>query len=217
LTIDCICSRSIERGKSAQKDRDVGQTSLFGALKANGKADGAKVDASGTSYADMRPWTERELLAYEKGAVGFFMSGHPMERYAAEAARLTGLTTASMSKCSDRDEVFLAGIVMDFSERKTKAGKRLGLGAIGLGAALLAERRRGQPDPGPWPTAGAVSLLLAGQLAGAVGAVSLPAGQRGPSLDLGLQLLLLAGLLAVAARTGRHAVSLVAAASSFLV
>jgi DNA polymerase III subunit alpha len=121
--------RAVERGKSAQKDREVGQTSLFGALAATSKRETTTADAD-VGYAGLKVWNERELLSFEKAAVGFFMSGHPMERYAAEAARLTGSTTSSLAACSDRDEICLAGIVMEFSERKTKAGKRLGLGAI---------------------------------------------------------------------------------------
>ncbi|MCK9461746.1 MAG: DNA polymerase III subunit alpha [Proteobacteria bacterium] len=121
--------RAVERGKSAQRDREVGQISLFGALAAPSPAAGAAQEEA-SLYADLRPWTERELLAYEKTSVGFFMSGHPMERYEAEAARLTGSTTTSVAACGDRDEITIAGIMMDFSERKTKAGKRLGLGAI---------------------------------------------------------------------------------------
>ena len=121
--------RAVERGKSAQKDREVGQTSLFGALAAPASKAG-EAGAAEIGYAGLKPWSEREVLAYEKAAVGFFMSGHPMERYAGEAARLTGSTTASLAACADRDEISVAGFVMEFSERKTKAGKRLGLGAI---------------------------------------------------------------------------------------
>jgi DNA polymerase-3 subunit alpha len=121
--------RAIERGKSAQRDREVGQINLFGALAGSSAVDSAAQEDA-AHYADLRPWSERDLLAYEKASIGFFTSGHPMERYAAEAARLTGSTTASVVSCGDRDEITVAGIMMDFSERKTKSGKRMGLGAI---------------------------------------------------------------------------------------
>lgn len=94
----------------------------------------------------------------------------------------------------------------------------LGLGAAGLAAVVLAERRHQAADPGRWFTAGAAALLVAGQLDG-VAKVLGAAAHLGPTLQLhlALQLLLLGGLLAVAARTGRHAVSVVAAVTSFLV
>jgi hypothetical protein len=94
----------------------------------------------------------------------------------------------------------------------------LGLGAVGLWALLRAERHGQAADPGPRFTAGAASLLAAGQLDGVAAALLTDqVGGAIPALHIGLQLLLLGGLLAVAARTGRHAVSVVAAVTSFLV
>ena len=126
--IFCALDKAIERGKSAQRDREVGQTNLFGALASSdpGKPSGGEE----LNYECGRDWSEREVLAFEKASLGFFMSGHPMERYEKEAARLTGCTTRSLEGRKDRDELSIAGIVVDYSERKTKSGKRLGLGAI---------------------------------------------------------------------------------------
>ena len=86
------------------------------------------------------------------------------------------------------------------------------LGAIGLAALLRAERREPGPATGPWLVAGTAAFLVVGQL------VAATAGRFVPPLAgaLPVQLLLLAGLLLVAARTGRHQVSLVAAGSAFL-
>lgn len=83
------------------------------------------------------------------------------------------------------------------------------LGAIGLAALLGTERQApGRPDD-KWLAAGAASLLVAGQLIPTVNGGEPPLAGALP-----VQLLLLAGLLLVAARTGRHAVSLVAVATT---
>jgi uncharacterized membrane protein len=93
----------------------------------------------------------------------------------------------------------------------------LGLGALGLAALLLAERRQEATAPGPWFVAGSVALLVAGQLDGVVSILASERGHDGPDeLHLLVQFLLLCGLLAVGARTRRHVVSVVAAASTFL-
>ena len=34
-----------------------------------------------------RDWTDAERLAHEKAALGFYLSGHPYNAYAAELAR----------------------------------------------------------------------------------------------------------------------------------
>lgn len=89
----------------------------------------------------------------------------------------------------------------------------VGLGAIGLGALLADRKLRGRTDPGPLFTAGAAALLVAGQLA----TVMTGDAHGLPFLAyLVVQLALLCGLLAVAARTGRHAVSVVAALTATL-
>ncbi|MBN2715766.1 MAG: DNA polymerase III subunit alpha [Deltaproteobacteria bacterium] len=124
-----VIERALERGKSAQKDRESGQTSLFGAL-AGPSDNGPGVVLEEANYNHTVPWTEREILTFEKASVGFFMSGHPMERYEKEASRLTGNTTQSLESKKDGDEIVIGGIMMEYSERKTKAGKRIGLGAV---------------------------------------------------------------------------------------
>ncbi len=124
-----VLEMALERGRTAQRDRETGQFNLFGALEAEPKtADGtAPMD---TTYDGIPSWDEHKLLACEKDAIGFYMSGHPMTRHAAEAARLTGGTTASIASYKPREKVSLAGMVMDYKEKTTKTGKRLGLFAL---------------------------------------------------------------------------------------
>ncbi|MBN2525498.1 MAG: DNA polymerase III subunit alpha [Deltaproteobacteria bacterium] len=124
-----VIERALERGKSAQKDRESGQTSLFGAL-AGPSDDGPGIAIEEANYNNTTSWTEREILTFEKASVGFFMSGHPMERYEKEASRLTGNTTKSLAGKKDGEEIVIGGIMMEYSERKTKSGKRIGLGAV---------------------------------------------------------------------------------------
>jgi len=126
-----VLETALERGKSAQKDRETGQTSLFGAFAAPAATGPAPSDESPPGdYSTAFPWSEREILNNEKAALGLFMSGHPMERYEKEAARLTGNTTLTLQQKKDGEEFLVAGIVTEYSERKTKAGKRMGIGVL---------------------------------------------------------------------------------------
>jgi DNA polymerase-3 subunit alpha len=76
-----------ERGARHQRDREEGQAQLFGF---SGSESGVEVN----KLPEAPPWTEAELLAFEKEALGLYLSGHPMDRYAAElkafGARSTG-------------------------------------------------------------------------------------------------------------------------------
>ena len=65
-----------EHGTRTQRDKDLGQTQLFG-----GDAGGAAVGDPATLPA-VAAWTEIEQLQHEKDALGLYWSGHPMDRYA---------------------------------------------------------------------------------------------------------------------------------------
>ncbi len=119
--------RALEQGRGAQRDRQSGQTSLFGDLLAGGAAAGIQSGLDTASYREFPPWDERTLLGHEKAAVGFYMSGHPMERHAGEVARLCTCNTETIRRCKRGDKATLAGMVMDLTQRQTQAGKRLGL------------------------------------------------------------------------------------------
>jgi DNA polymerase-3 subunit alpha len=71
---------AIREGSLKQEDVATGQVSLFG-----GPVDSA--DQTETSHAlpNIQSWTESERLAREKEILGFYISGHPLERFRAEA------------------------------------------------------------------------------------------------------------------------------------
>ena len=66
-----------EHGARTQRDKDLGQTDLFG-----GESEGAT--ASVVPLPDVPPWTEIELLNFEKDTLGLFLTGHPIDRWAAD-------------------------------------------------------------------------------------------------------------------------------------
>src|SRR4030095_15862115 len=85
--------RILDHGSRHQKDRNQGQELLFG----GGDSDRAADDEAGLPGA--RAWTETEALAGEKEALGLYMTGHPLTRYASAleavgARRVGGVTQA---------------------------------------------------------------------------------------------------------------------------
>jgi len=115
--------RALERGSSSQRDRQVGQTSLFGLL---GNSGATAAPPSGTS-ADTEPgeeWPDKERLAFEKEAIGFYVSGHPLHQYQKELRRYARPSSSIQSARRD-ERVTVAGIVSGLRERPTKSGKRM--------------------------------------------------------------------------------------------
>ena len=115
--------KALERGASAQRDRAVGQSSLFGLLEDAGKP-GPAASVVRPEYTPLEEWPEKERLAMEKEAIGFYVSGHPLHQYAKELQRYAR-PAASVQRARRDDVVTVAGIVSQLRERPTKTGKRM--------------------------------------------------------------------------------------------
>ena len=79
-----------------QQEREAGQASLFG--EAEG---GAAAHRHQISLPDIPPWTEAERLTREKEVLGFFISGHPLERFRDEVELFGTRTTATLGEWSE--------------------------------------------------------------------------------------------------------------------
>lgn len=114
---------AIERGKKIAADRNSGQTSLFGLLEDN---DATKALSRPVSeFPRVEPWDTRELLAREKQTLGFYVSGHPLDRYRTELKRFCTASTDTLSDLSDGTNVTVGGSVEGYRERVTKTGNRI--------------------------------------------------------------------------------------------
>jgi DNA polymerase-3 subunit alpha len=71
--------------------------------------------------AATRDWTEAERLTHEKAALGFYLSGHPFNAYAAELAPIVRTSLANLAPKSDR--VLVAGIVTALRVQASRRGK----------------------------------------------------------------------------------------------
>jgi DNA polymerase-3 subunit alpha len=109
--------KAIEHGGRHQRDRDKGQSQLFGG------SDYDEPSAGAAALPDAAAWTEIQQLAGEKEALGLYMSGHPLDRFAEDlkvfgARRVADLTTSEA-------DVWVGGIVSALRPLKTKKGDRM--------------------------------------------------------------------------------------------
>ena len=118
---------AIERGASDQRDRRSGQTSLFGLFAAQEPAKPALGTPSmGEVFPDLEIWGPKQLLAFEKEALGFYVSGHPLDRYRGDLQRYANATTSDFAAGKRGvGEAAIGGIVSQYREMITKKGDKM--------------------------------------------------------------------------------------------
>ncbi|HET9438617.1 MAG TPA: DNA polymerase III subunit alpha, partial [Longimicrobiales bacterium] len=83
-----------------QEERDSGQANLFDALL--GGSASAPVARPAPTLPDVPRWPEAERLTREKEVLGFFISGHPLEKYRDEVRIFDRVNTASLKQFRDQ-------------------------------------------------------------------------------------------------------------------
>jgi len=98
-------------------EKAAGQNALFGA------AEPARLQARAA------PWPESERLRREFDAVGFFLSGHPLEVYGAALKRLRATRWADFVRSvrGGASTARLGASVLDRYERRTRNGAKIGV------------------------------------------------------------------------------------------
>jgi DNA polymerase-3 subunit alpha len=106
-------------------DRKKGQMSLFG-----GEAESEKAGFSGFTLPDAAPWTTTQKLAKERELVGFYISGHPLDRYRPLLSWYANTDTQNVAQISPQKEVRIGGIVTSVKRLLDRKGKEMAFVAI---------------------------------------------------------------------------------------
>jgi DNA polymerase III subunit alpha len=106
------CQRSHEA-------QSIGQNDMFGNA----------ADAPTIMLPQIEPWLPAERLRREYDAIGFFLSGHPLDDYATVLKRLRVQSWAEFSRAVKRGASAgkVAATVVSRMERRTKTGTKMGI------------------------------------------------------------------------------------------
>jgi DNA polymerase-3 subunit alpha len=107
--------RVLEQAAALQRERDSGQSSLFG--EEGGVAVVAPPPPEGP------PWSGSDRSAREKEVLGFYFSEHPLEPLRETLARLVTHTVGEALELEDGAEVRVGAVVIDVKRLTTRAGK----------------------------------------------------------------------------------------------
>ncbi len=105
----------LRQANAAANDRDSGQIGLFG--ETNLPADTLRL-------SDTADWLPSERLKEELDAIGFYLSGHPLDAYAKSLRRANARRYADVLSDGHSGPVTLAGTVIAKKLRTSKGGNR---------------------------------------------------------------------------------------------
>jgi DNA polymerase-3 subunit alpha len=115
-----VLDRAMERAQKAQRDAESGQHGLFGVFQQEVMA------SDNDKLPDIPDWDEHARLAAEKEILGFFITGHPLDKYKDKLEDLRALSVqeiAAMKNSTGKDEVIItAGIISNLRVLKSKRG-----------------------------------------------------------------------------------------------
>ena len=115
-----VLDRAMDRAQKTQRDAESGQHGLFGVFQQE------ESEANNDKLPNIPDWDEQVRLAAEKEILGFFISGHPLEKYKDKLDDLQALTVAEiavMTRSTGKDEtIATAGIIGNLRVQKSKKG-----------------------------------------------------------------------------------------------
>jgi DNA polymerase-3 subunit alpha len=115
-----VLDKAIDRALKSQRDAESGQHGLFGVFQQE------ESGANNDRLPDTPDWDEHTRLAAEKEILGFFITGHPLEKYKEKLQELQALTTAEIAavkSSTGKDEsITTAGMITNIRVLKSKKG-----------------------------------------------------------------------------------------------
>lgn len=109
---------AIEQAQRQQKDKSRNQLSMFSMLQQSAPDNNAVAG----SYPELPEWSQKELLAYEKECLGFYITGHPLDHFMETLKAYATVNTAMALSATAEREVMIGGVVSAIKQITTKKG-----------------------------------------------------------------------------------------------
>jgi len=107
----------LESASRTQREKAKGQMSFFD----RGLRDNGFKESSVKNLPYVKEWPEPQLLAFEKEMLGFYVSGHPLARYARQLKRFVSTSISSLHQHQDQDEIKIVGLIAKIKQTTTRA------------------------------------------------------------------------------------------------
>jgi DNA polymerase-3 subunit alpha len=106
----------LEGAQKIQKEKSSGQLSFFDPTVKN-----RGFGKTTRELVDCKEWPEPQLLAFEKDMLGFYVSGHPLARFANQLKRFVSCSTSNLHEHKDQDTIKIVGLIVKIKHTVTRA------------------------------------------------------------------------------------------------
>ena len=114
-----VIDSALARSTRARRTRALGQDDLFG-----GQEGTAAVEVS---LPNATAWTAIEMLTAEKKALGFYITGHPLDALSETISQLGATTSAELAQRDSGSRAVVAGLIRELQLKTTKKGDRFAI------------------------------------------------------------------------------------------
>jgi DNA polymerase-3 subunit alpha len=104
-------------GQQLRDEKNQGQESLFGGESAEVQ------EVTRLGLPQVEEWSETEKQSFEREALGFFLTTHPLEPYRLEVANFSDISFSDMEQTSDSQPIRLVGYVSEIRKLTDRNGR----------------------------------------------------------------------------------------------
>ncbi|MDD5665349.1 MAG: DNA polymerase III subunit alpha [Candidatus Omnitrophota bacterium] len=105
----------LESASRTQKEKAKGQLSFFDSELSQGAF------SQTLDIPHIKEWPEPQLLSFEKDMLGFYVSGHPLARYAKALKRFVSSSISDLKQYKDEEEIKIVGLISKIKNTVTRA------------------------------------------------------------------------------------------------
>ena len=116
---------ALDHGSRIQREKADAQMDLFADMEG-----GVAAPVSLPRMPDIEEWDSNELLALEKETLGFYITGHPLEKYRKILSAYTNYNSTTINEAADRMGVRVGGTIRPLKVLKTKKGDLMAFAAL---------------------------------------------------------------------------------------
>jgi DNA polymerase-3 subunit alpha len=112
--------QAISRGQKKHQEKTVGQGGLF----LSRPSETQQHQWHEAELPEAEAWSEEQQLAGEYSVLGFYISGHPLDKYAGRLKDLNAAELATMESRRNNEDLVVAGIIVQIRPMRSRRGAR---------------------------------------------------------------------------------------------